>query len=88
MKEGNPSSVIFVLTALDQKRSLDLVHDGQKPFKCDRCDAGFMGKYNLNLHIKVVHEGNKPFKCSVCVDSFTSKRSLEGHFDLVHNGHN
>ena len=38
--EGNPSNVIFVLTALDQKEARR-THDGQKPLKCDRCGAGF-----------------------------------------------
>ena len=38
------------------KRSLDLVHDGQKPFKCDAWGN------NSKLHIKAVHEENEPLK--------------------------
>ena len=72
-------------------KAVDLVHDGQKRFKCDRCDAGFIGKYNLKLHNEVhlklhvtaIHEGNKPFKCSICVESFTVDINRSNVIDVV-----
>ena len=39
-----------------------LVHEGTKPFKCDKCDYSCSLKGNLKQHVASVHEGIKAFK--------------------------
>ena len=63
-------------------------HEGKKPFKCDKCEAYFGLKYDLNLHIASVHEGKKPFKCEVCDNQFELKHELNEHIDSVHEEEN
>ena len=56
------------------------VHEGQKQFKCDICNAKFGHKCNLNKH---VHEGKKQFKCDICNAHFGVKQNLNTHVATV-----
>ncbi|KAF5282614.1 hypothetical protein FQR65_LT14209 [Abscondita terminalis] len=47
-------------------------HNGEWPFKCDKCDFKTHEKNKLNGH-KRVHTGEKPFKCNLC--EFRANRS-------------
>ena len=61
-----------------------LIHDGLKPFQCDKCDKSFTEKGNLNKH-KLLHEGIKHFECDICEIKFTRKDALKIH-KLLHEG--
>ena len=39
------------------------VHEGIKPYKCERCDLCFTEKSKLKRHVDCVHDGNKRFVC-------------------------
>ena len=67
---------------------LPSVHEGKKPFKCDKCEVYFGLKYDLNLHIASVHEGKKPFKCEICNDQFELKHELNEHIASVYEEEN
>ena len=42
------------------------IHEGKKPFECDKCDSTFTRKHGLKYHLEIVHEKWKPFKCQSC----------------------
>lgn len=61
-----------------------LVHNGTRPFQCDKCDRAFNLEWVLREH-KKIHEGIRPFKCDVedCGKSFYSQKDLKRH-QVIH----
>ncbi len=47
-------------------------HIGEKPFRCDMCEATFSEKLHLVRHL-TTHTGEKAFHCNICVAAFTQK---------------
>ena len=70
----------------DSKLHIALVHEGNKPFKCELCDHSFLQKGALKIHLTSVHEGIRPFKCELCEHSFSHKGSLNQHVPSIHGG--
>ena len=60
------------------------VHEGKKPFSCEKCDKGFSKKFNLKEHVQSVHEGRK-LLCETCGKGFVNRDSLRNHIDHIHN---
>ncbi|KAL5019816.1 hypothetical protein ScPMuIL_002708 [Solemya velum] len=52
--------------------------NGQKPFKCDRCQKSFYTKRVLTIHYRT-HTGEKPFQCSFCGRQFAQLGHLQLH---------
>ena len=62
------------------------VHEGEKPFKCEKCEATFTKRHTLDLHVKSFHDGIKPFMCNICSYCFPQKSDLKKHIKQVHEG--
>ena len=63
------------------------VNEGNKPIKCDNCDAKSVQKLS-NEHINAVHDGKKPFKCEICAASYINRTGLRQHNSSIHEKKN
>ena len=54
------------------------MHSGQKPFKCDLCDASFKKPDHRNKHRRL-HTGERPHVCQYCGKGFIQKCNMECH---------
>ena len=66
-------------------RHIKTVHEGIKPYKCNKCDLSFGRKYNLKRHVARKHsEKNEEenailYECDCCNKTFKTKKELKGH---------
>ena len=51
---------------LKEMEIIESVHEGLKPFKCEKCSTFFTLKNSLKNHIAFIHDGKKPFECIRC----------------------
>ena len=65
------------------------LHEKEKDFKCDQCDAWFSSSNNheLIMHVNSVHNGFKKFICQWCNKEFSRKDALKRH-EVTHNSKN
>ncbi|KAF2883756.1 hypothetical protein ILUMI_22420 [Ignelater luminosus] len=54
-----------------------------KKFFCDICPKKFVGKRQLEKHIRS-HNGEKPFKCELCDQTFICSSYIKGHMKSKH----
>ncbi|XP_034838867.1 PR domain zinc finger protein 5-like isoform X2 [Maniola hyperantus] len=59
------------------------VHTGEKMFKCEICDKGFMHKTTLKDHVLNTHSDNPPrFPCGVCHKEFSFAANRRRHMSI------
>ena len=54
-------------------------HAGQKPFKCEQCQATFTRKHSLKYHILSIHEKKSRFNCPHCNKEFGHPTHFKKH---------
>lgn len=55
-----------------QRQSIQMhmrVHNGERPFKCEKCDRAFTSPSNLRFHLWQ-HSETKQYYCNICDKSF------------------
>jgi len=57
-------------------------HSGEKPFRCEFCDASFARNHDLKRHERK-HTGDKPFQCSGCCKSFSRNDAMNRHIRIA-----
>lgn len=65
-------------------RHVDQSHEGQKAFKCMKCNKEFEQRHQLILHVRI-HTGEKPFSCDFCGKTFSQNSARIVH-QRVHTG--
>ena len=62
-----------------------MMHTGEKPYACHRCDYVCISKYTLSAHMKAKH-GFWTFRCPLlgCGFSFSRNIDLKNHVSAVH----
>jgi hypothetical protein len=69
----------------NKPRNMTNIHKQKKKYKCQKCDAKYMRKSELENHEAAVHEGIKRFKCDLCENRFSSKGNLKVHMKRIHD---
>ena len=61
------------------------MHEGFKPFKCDKCQKQFGLKSQLNGHVKRVHLNERNHFCTFCDKACFSANDLKQHMQNNHD---
>eukprot|EP00088_Acartia_fossae_P048134 TRINITY_DN5243_c0_g1_i1.p1 TRINITY_DN5243_c0_g1~~TRINITY_DN5243_c0_g1_i1.p1 ORF type:complete len:541 (-),score=41.31 TRINITY_DN5243_c0_g1_i1:320-1942(-) len=61
-----------------------MVHEGNKPYACEKCGLKHVNRSNLNKHMRLSHPDDKPFSCDKCGKSFKETEFLAKHIKKKH----
>lgn len=61
-------------------------HAGERPYKCDECDASFTRSFTRDYHKRRIHGGQleRSFTCDVCQKAFTDIVNMRKHMNFSH----
>lgn len=62
-----------------EKRRHEMIHTGDRPWKCTECNKAFVDRACLRNHMKKRHLGVKPFKCAFCDITFFDTMNRAKH---------
>ena len=62
---------------------MSTIHEGLRPYKCEKCDKTFGVRERLKRHFETVHEGKKKYQCPLCSQKFTTRFCQNLHMSKV-----
>jgi SCAN domain-containing zinc finger protein len=68
---------------VSDRRTHEIIHMPEKPFKCSTCEKSFSHKTNLKSH-EMIHTGEMPYVCSLCSRRFRQSSTYHRHLRNYH----
>lgn len=62
-----------------EKRRHEMIHTGDRPWKCTECNKAFVDRACLRNHMRKRHLGEKPYKCAFCDITFFDTMNRAKH---------
>lgn len=64
-----------------QKEKHEMIHTGERPFRCTACEQAFKTRVEMREHYIKAHTNDRPFLCEICRDAFADRWQYRNHLN-------